>query len=132
MYGRTLIQMSRQRNKAQVFEYLMQRPNVDTLMVISAHKISKYVTTKDDVESLPIPVPAYDDETVTKRKYVSEENIISKKLKIEEEENVEKPIELIENEDIVEKTRPPVTQPKLEISLEQIIWVYPKGNGFKN
>ena len=57
MYGTTLIEMSKKRNKAQVFEYLMQRPNVDTLMVISAHKISKYVTTKDDVESLPIPVP---------------------------------------------------------------------------
>ena len=56
MYGTTLIGMARKRNKAEVFEYLMQRPNVDTLMVISAHNISRYVTTIDDVESLPIPV----------------------------------------------------------------------------
>ena len=55
MYGTTLIEMARKRNKAEVFEYLMQRSNVDTLMVISAHNISRYVTI-DDVESLPIPV----------------------------------------------------------------------------
>ena len=56
MYGTTLIEMARRRNKAEVFEYLMQRPNVDTLMVISAHNISRYLTTIDDLESLQIPV----------------------------------------------------------------------------
>ena len=54
--GTTLIQMARIENKPQVSEYLMQRPNVDTLMVISAHNISRYLTTIDDLESLQIPV----------------------------------------------------------------------------
>lgn len=54
--GTTLIQMARIENKPEVSEYLMQRPNVDTLMVISAHNISRYLTTIDDLESLQIPV----------------------------------------------------------------------------
>ena len=54
--GTTLIQMSMMENKPEVYEYLMKRPNVDTLMVICAHIISRYVTTIDDVESLQIPV----------------------------------------------------------------------------
>ena len=54
--GTTLIQMSMMENKPEVYEYLMKRPNVDTLMVICAHIISTYVTTIDDVESLQIPV----------------------------------------------------------------------------
>ena len=56
MSGTTLIEMARKRKKAQVFEYLMQRPNVDSLMVICAHIISRYVKTIYDVESLNLPV----------------------------------------------------------------------------
>ena len=55
-YGTTLIETARRRNKDEVLEYLIQRPNVDTLMVISAHNMSRYLTTKDDLESLQIPV----------------------------------------------------------------------------
>ena len=55
-YGTTLIETARRRNKDEVLEYLIQRPNVDTLMVISAHNMSRYLTTIDDLESLPIPV----------------------------------------------------------------------------
>ena len=53
--GTTLIQMARMENKPQLSEYLMKRPNVDTLMVISAHNMSRYLTTIDDVELLQIP-----------------------------------------------------------------------------
>ena len=56
MYGTTLIEMARKRKKNEVFNYLMQRPNVDTLMVICAHNICRYVMTIDDVESLQIPL----------------------------------------------------------------------------
>ena len=56
MYGTTLIEMARKRRKTEVFEYLMKRPNVDTLMVICAQNISKYLTTIDDIESLHIPL----------------------------------------------------------------------------
>ena len=54
--GTTLIEMARKRNKAAVLEYLIERPNVDTLKVIAAHNIAKYVRNKADVEALDIPV----------------------------------------------------------------------------
>merc|ERR1712187_180025 len=56
-YGATLIEMARRRrNKAEVLKYLMERPKVDTLKVIVAHNIARYVRNKADVETLEIPV----------------------------------------------------------------------------
>jgi len=54
--GTTLIQRAMIENKRELTEYLMKRPNVDTLMVICAHIISRYVKTVYDVESLNLPV----------------------------------------------------------------------------
>ena len=34
----------------------MERPKVDTLQVISAHNIARYVRNRADVETLEIPV----------------------------------------------------------------------------
>ena len=56
MNGRSLIQMARRRNNAELVEYLKNRPNVDTLMVICGVNISRYLNTIDDVESLQIPL----------------------------------------------------------------------------
>ena len=55
MYGKTLIQMARTRNNSEIVDYLMNRPNVDTLMVICAQNICRYLTTIDDIELLQIP-----------------------------------------------------------------------------
>ena len=48
--------MAKFRNKTDVLDYLMKRPNIDTLMVICAHNISRYLTKIDDIESLQIPL----------------------------------------------------------------------------
>ena len=55
-YGTTLIDMARIMNKAAVLEYLMERPKVDTLLVIAAHNIARYVRNRADIETLQIPV----------------------------------------------------------------------------
>merc|ERR1712187_463485 len=62
--GTTLIEMAREedrnarrkRNKAEVLKYLIERPKVDTLKVIVAHNIARYVRNKAVVETLEIPV----------------------------------------------------------------------------
>merc|ERR1719471_2551820 len=54
--GTTLIEMARRRNKAEVLKYLMERPKVDTLKVIGAHNIARYVRNNAEVETLEIPV----------------------------------------------------------------------------
>merc|ERR1719158_1578302 len=55
--GRTLIEMARRRgNRAEVLEYLIERNKVDTLLVIVAHNIARYVRNKADVEAMEIPV----------------------------------------------------------------------------
>ena len=56
--GTTLIEvarMARRRNHVEVLEYLMERPKVDTLQVIAAHNITRYVKNKTDFEALGIP-----------------------------------------------------------------------------
>lgn len=55
-YGTTLIETARMRNKDKVLEYLIQRPNVDTLMIICAQNMCRYLTSIDDLESLQIPL----------------------------------------------------------------------------
>ena len=54
--GRTLIEMARMFNKAEVLEYLIERSRVDSLKVIAAHNIARYMRNKADVETLVIPV----------------------------------------------------------------------------
>jgi len=61
--GTTLIQMARRivgktrgNYYAAVLKYLRKRPKVDTLQVIAAHNIARYVRNKADVEALEIPV----------------------------------------------------------------------------
>jgi len=54
--GRTLIEMARRKNKVEVLEYLIERPKVDSLKVIVAQNIARYVKYKADVEALEIPV----------------------------------------------------------------------------
>ena len=57
--GTTLIEvarMARRRNHVEVLEYLLERPKVDTLQVIAAQNIARYVRNKADIETLQIPV----------------------------------------------------------------------------
>ena len=54
--GTTLIEMARREDHVEVLEYLMERPKVDTLLVIAAHNIARYVRNRADVETLEIPV----------------------------------------------------------------------------
>ena len=54
--GTTLIEMARRKDHVEVLEYLMERPKVDTLLVIAAHNIARYVRNRADVEALQIPV----------------------------------------------------------------------------
>ena len=56
IYGESLIEIAKFKNRTDVLDYLMKRPNVDTLMVICAHNISRYLTKIDDIESLQIPL----------------------------------------------------------------------------
>ena len=53
--GRTLIEVARIRNKAEVLEYLIERKKVNSLEVIAARNIARYVENKADVEALEIP-----------------------------------------------------------------------------
>ena len=54
--GTTLIEMARREDHVEVLEYLMERPKVDTLKVIVAHNIARYVRNKAGVQALEIPV----------------------------------------------------------------------------
>ena len=57
-HGRTLIEMARERNHNEVLEYLIERERikkVDSLLVIAAHSVARYVENKADVEALEIP-----------------------------------------------------------------------------
>merc|ERR1712179_635827 len=53
--GMSLMGMARMRKNAEVLEYLLERNRVDSLQVIAAHNIARYVKNKDDVEALEIP-----------------------------------------------------------------------------
>ena len=53
--GRTLIEVARRRNNTEVLEYLIERNKVDSLKVIAAHNVARYVENKADVEALEIP-----------------------------------------------------------------------------
>ena len=62
-YGATLIEVATEKKRrtflegnAAVLEYLIQRPKVDSLKVIAAHNIARYVKNKAGVEALEIPV----------------------------------------------------------------------------
>ena len=48
--------MARREDTVEVWEYLKERPKVDSLKVIAVHNIAKYVRNKADVETLEIPV----------------------------------------------------------------------------
>ena len=54
--GTTLIEMARKKDHAEVLKYLKDRPKVDSLKVIVAHNIARYVRNKADVEAMEIPV----------------------------------------------------------------------------
>jgi len=54
-HGMSLMGMARMRKNAEVLEYLLERNRVDSLQVIAAHNIARYVKNKDDVEALEIP-----------------------------------------------------------------------------
>merc|ERR1712179_239990 len=47
--------MARMRKNADVLEYLLERNRVDSLQVIAAHNIARYVKNKAGVEALEIP-----------------------------------------------------------------------------
>jgi len=53
--GNTLIEVARMYNDAEVLEYLIERNKINSLKVISAHNVARYVENKDDVEALEIP-----------------------------------------------------------------------------
>ena len=53
--GSTLIEVARMYNDAEVLEYLIERNKINSLKVISAHNVARYVENKDDVEALEIP-----------------------------------------------------------------------------
>ena len=42
-------------SEADVLEYLLERDKVDSLKVIVAHNVAKYLSNKADVETLEIP-----------------------------------------------------------------------------
>ena len=52
----TLIEMARREDHVEVLEYLKERNKVDSLKVIAAHNIARYVRNRADVEALDIPV----------------------------------------------------------------------------
>ena len=52
--GVSLIAMARMRSEA-VLEYLLERNKVDSLEVIAAHNVARYISKKADVETLEIP-----------------------------------------------------------------------------
>ena len=54
-HGRTLIEVARTMNRAEVLEYLIERNKVDSLLVIAAHNVARYVEKKADVDALEIP-----------------------------------------------------------------------------
>ena len=47
--------MARRRNNAEVLEYLKERSKVDSLLVIAARHLARYVRSQADVEALEIP-----------------------------------------------------------------------------
>ena len=53
--GRTLIEVARERSNDEVLEYLIERNKVDSLKVIAARNVARYVENKADVEALEIP-----------------------------------------------------------------------------
>ena len=55
-HGSTLVEMARMKEHAEVWEYLIERPKVDSLQVIAAHNIARYVRNRADVEAMVIPV----------------------------------------------------------------------------
>ena len=52
----TLIEMARREDHVEVLEYLKERNKVDSLKVIAAHNIARYVRNRADIETLQIPV----------------------------------------------------------------------------
>ena len=42
-------------NRGEMLKYLIERNKVDSLQVIAAHKVARYVKNKADVEALEIP-----------------------------------------------------------------------------
>ena len=56
--GTTLIEMARMHNHVDVLEYLIERNKVDSLQVITAHYVARYVKNKADLEALEITVTA--------------------------------------------------------------------------
>ena len=54
-YGRGLMEVATERNNVDVMEYLLGRNKVDSLRVIAAHNVARYVETKANVEALDIP-----------------------------------------------------------------------------
>ena len=52
--GVSLITMARMKSEA-VLEYLLERNKVDSLEVIAAHNVARYISNKADVETLEIP-----------------------------------------------------------------------------
>ena len=57
-WGGTLIEMARERNHNELLEYLIERDRikkVDSLKVIAARNVARYVENKADVEALEIP-----------------------------------------------------------------------------
>merc|ERR1712168_1540358 len=53
--GRTLIEVAKMENRAEVLKYLIERNKVDSLKVIAARNVARYVEKKADVEALEIP-----------------------------------------------------------------------------
>ena len=55
--GTTLIETARRKeDRAEVLEYLLERNKVDSLKVIAAHNVARYVRNKAEVEAMKIPV----------------------------------------------------------------------------
>ena len=53
--GTTLIEMAREKNNAEVLEYLIERNNADSLQVIAAQNVVRYMGIKADFEALEFP-----------------------------------------------------------------------------
>jgi len=54
-HGRTLIEVARKESHNEVLEYLIERSRIDSLLVIAAHNVARYVENKADLEALEIP-----------------------------------------------------------------------------
>ena len=74
--GRTLIEVARERNHNEVLEYLIERNKVDSLLVIAAHNVTRYVENEADVEALGIPEKLGE----YLARYLDEEQVVFTKL----------------------------------------------------